>query len=78
MYDEKRLHREVAPRMLELGVVIDDMLESTDGDLFRNRLERKPVSANKTAKTVDAAELKPRARPRPRKLRAREGSTDAP
>jgi DNA-binding IclR family transcriptional regulator len=78
MYDEKRLHREVAPRMLELGVVIDGMLESTDGDLFRNRLERKPLSAGKIVKTADAGGLEPETRrPRPRKLRSREANADS-
>jgi DNA-binding IclR family transcriptional regulator len=45
MYDEKRLHREVAPRMLELGVAIDDMLEGTGGELLGDRLGRKPLPA---------------------------------
>ena len=43
MYDEKRLHREVAPRMLELGAAVGSLLEGADGDIFSNRVERKPL-----------------------------------
>ena len=43
MYDEKRLHKEVAPQMLELGAAIGSLLEGADGDIFTNRLERKPI-----------------------------------
>ena len=39
MYDEARLHREVAPRLLELSVAIGALLEGTDGDIFSNRIE---------------------------------------
>src|SRR3954449_10341108 len=70
MFDEKRLHREVAPRMLELGAAIGGLLEGADGDIFANRLERKalPVSTqknNKIIKTEDTNELEAGAR-RPR------------
>src|SRR3954468_7498912 len=44
MYDEKRLHKEVAPRMVELGFAVSGMLEGTDGDIFSTRLDRKPVA----------------------------------
>ena len=43
MYDEKRLHKEVAPRMIELGVAVGSLLEGAEGDIFNNRLERKPL-----------------------------------
>ncbi len=43
MFDEKRLHSEVAPRMLELGAAIGGLLEGADGDIFTNRLERKAL-----------------------------------
>lgn len=43
MYDEKRLHEEVAPAMIELGRAVGSLLETAEGDLFHNRLERKPV-----------------------------------
>ena len=43
MFDEKRLHREVAPVMLELGAAIGGLLEGADGDIFTNRLERKAL-----------------------------------
>src|SRR3954449_6327459 len=42
MYDEKRLHREVAPQMLELAGPVGGLLEG-DGDFFPSRLERKPL-----------------------------------
>src|SRR5258708_27772621 len=43
MYDEKRLHKEVAPRLLELSAVIGGMLEGADLGLFNSRLERKTL-----------------------------------
>ena len=43
MYDEKRLHRDVAPLMIELGVAVGALLEGGEGDLFNNRLERKAI-----------------------------------
>jgi len=79
MYDEKRLHKEVAPRLLELGAAIGSMLEGADGDIFSNRLERKqlpvPAQNNKITKTEDKNELEAGARrPRPaRGVRARDG-----
>ena len=80
MYDEKRLHREVAPQMRELGAAVGSLLEGADGELFSNRLERKPlpVSAhnnNKIIKTEDTNELEAgtrRARSA-RSVRARDG-----
>jgi len=56
MYDEKRLHREVAPKMMELSIAVGGMLEGADGELFSNRLGRKPLlaPAGKIAKTADA------------------------
>jgi DNA-binding IclR family transcriptional regulator len=59
MYDEKRLHMEVAPTMLELGVVIDDLLEGADPELPGNRLERKPhpSEADQIMNTEAAAQL---------------------
>src|SRR3954470_21951512 len=55
MFDEKRLHKEVAPHMRELGFAVGSMLEGTDGDIFSNRLDRKPVPAatHKIIKTED-------------------------
>src|ERR1700757_4118619 len=41
MYDEKRLYRDVAPLMLQLGAAVGALLEGGEGDLFNNRLERK-------------------------------------
>jgi hypothetical protein len=80
MFDEKRLHREVAPHMLELGAAIGGLLEGADGDIFTNRLERKalPVSLHnnkKIIKTEDRNELEAGTRrPRPaRSVRAGDG-----
>jgi hypothetical protein len=80
MYDEKRLHREVAPPMLELGAAIGGLLEGADGDIFASRLERKPLPVtthnnNKIIKTEDTNELEAGTRrPRPaRSVRARDG-----
>jgi hypothetical protein len=58
MYDEKRLHKEVAPLMVNLGSAITSLLEGADGDIFTNRLERKPIPVpvhnnNKLIKTED-------------------------
>jgi hypothetical protein len=79
MYDEKRLHKEVAPQMLELAAAVGGLLEGNDGEFFSNRLESKalPVAAhnNKIIKTEDRNELEAGARrPRPpRSIRARDG-----
>jgi DNA-binding IclR family transcriptional regulator len=80
MYDEKRLHKEVAPHMLELGAAVGSLLEGADGDVFTNRLERKPISVsahnnNKIIKTEERNELEAGTRrPRPaRSVRAGDG-----
>ena len=80
MYDEARLHREVAPQMVELGAAIGSLLEGADGDIFSNRIERKslPVTAhnnNKIIKTEARNELEAGTRrPRPaRSVRAGDG-----
>ena len=79
MYDEKRLHQEVAPRLLELGAVIGDMLEGGDGDIFSSRMPSNPAPEpthnNKINKTEDAHDLEAGTR-RPRaarSLRTRDG-----
>src|SRR5436853_7451692 len=43
MFDEKRLHKEVAPLMLQLGAALGSLLEGAEGDIFTNRIERKPL-----------------------------------
>src|SRR6201987_2767128 len=48
MYDEKRLHKEVAPQMIELAVAVGGLLEGVDGDLFRDRRPGKPLPAPPT------------------------------
>jgi DNA-binding IclR family transcriptional regulator len=79
MFDEKRLHDEVAPRMIELGHAVGGLLEGAEGELFNNRLERKSLplrtNNNKIVKTEEANDLEARTR-RPRSarsVRARDG-----
>src|ERR1700737_4449605 len=74
MYDEKRLHKEVAPRLLELGAAIGSMLDGADGDIFPSRLERKPLASathnnKKIIKTEETNELEAGTR-RPRSARS--------
>ena len=78
MYDGKRVHKEVAPRMLDLAAAVSALIEG-DGDIFANRLERKsiavPAHNNNKIATEDADDLEAGAR-RPRaarSLRARDG-----
>ena len=78
MFDEARLHREVAPRMLELSIAIGSLLDGTEADIF-NRIESKPLPVstqnNKIVKAEDKNELEAGAR-RSRaagSLRARDG-----
>jgi DNA-binding IclR family transcriptional regulator len=78
MYDEQRLHREVAPRILELSAAIGGLLEGADGELFGDPTQGKPLPAlihNKIIKTEDLNELEAGARrPRPaRSVRPRDG-----
>jgi DNA-binding IclR family transcriptional regulator len=42
MYDEKRLHEEVAGPMLELGRSVEALLQGAEADAFNGRIERKP------------------------------------
>jgi DNA-binding IclR family transcriptional regulator len=78
MFDEKRLHREVAPQMIQLGAAVAGLLEGAEGDLFSNRLERKSLAVrtnDKIVKTEETNDLEARTR-RPRSarsLRARDG-----
>lgn len=79
MYDEKRLHKEVGPQMVQLGAALGSLLEGADASIFNNRLERKPIPAavnnNKIIKTEERNELEAgtrRARPA-RSLRAGDG-----
>ena len=37
MYDEQRLHTEVAPLMLALGRSLGSLMEGAEGDVFNNR-----------------------------------------
>ncbi|WP_166296634.1 IclR family transcriptional regulator [Bradyrhizobium sp. 2S1] len=80
MYDEERLHREVAPQMVELAAALGSLLEGADGDIFSNRIERKSLSVaahnnNKMIKTEAMNELEAGTRrPRPaRSVRAGDG-----
>ncbi|WP_038955180.1 IclR family transcriptional regulator [Bradyrhizobium japonicum] len=80
MYDEQRLHAEVAPLMLALGRSLGSLLEGAEGDVFSNRLSRKPVAMavhnnNKPINSEGVNELEAgtrRARPA-RSLRAGDG-----
>jgi DNA-binding IclR family transcriptional regulator len=74
MYDENRLHQEVAPRILQLSAAIGGLLEGADGELFSDRAPRKPVPVpspnnNKIVKTEVANDLETGAR-RPRQARS--------
>jgi DNA-binding IclR family transcriptional regulator len=79
MFDEKRLHKEVAPRLLELSAAIGAMLEGGEAELFGDRAQGKPLPGrshnNKIIRTEDPNELEAGTRrPRPaRSLRARDG-----
>jgi DNA-binding IclR family transcriptional regulator len=81
MYDEERLHREVAPLMIELGRSVGGLLEGAEGDFFNNRLEqRKPIAVavqnnNKPIKSegVNDLEAGTRRTRSARSLRARDG-----
>jgi DNA-binding IclR family transcriptional regulator len=61
MYDEKRLHREVGPPMVQLGAALASLLEGADASIFNNRIERKSIPAtvnnNKTIKAEGRNEL---------------------
>ena len=79
MYDEKRLHREVAPPMIKLAAAVGGLFEGADGDLFNGRLERKQLAVganiNKIVNTEETNDLEAGAR-RPRSarsVRARDG-----
>src|SRR5215475_3507186 len=77
MYDEKRLHREVAPQMIELAVAVGGLLEGAEGDFF-NKLERKPLAVqnnNNKIKTEETNDLEARTRRArsARSVRARDG-----
>jgi DNA-binding IclR family transcriptional regulator len=79
MYDEKRLHKEVAPRLLELSVAVNALLDGTETEFFSSRIESKPLPVtaqkNKIIKTEDTNELEAGARRSraARSLRARDG-----
>ena len=80
MFDEERLHKEVAPPMIELGAAVGALLERTEGDLFNDRLDRKPLAVrtnnnNTTIKTEETNDLEARTRRArsARSVRARDG-----
>ncbi|WP_314946026.1 IclR family transcriptional regulator [Bradyrhizobium cosmicum] len=80
MYDEQRLHAEVAPLMLALGRSLGSLMEGAEGDVFNARIPRKPVAIavhnnNKPINSEGVNELEAgtrRARPA-RSLRAGDG-----
>jgi DNA-binding IclR family transcriptional regulator len=80
MFDEKRLHKEVAPPMIQLGAAVGSLLEGGEGDIFNNRLERKSIAVgvnnnNTTIKTEETNDLEARTRRArsARSVRARDG-----
>jgi hypothetical protein len=46
MYDEKRLHKEVAPRLLKSGAAIGSMVDGLDGDLQQSAGEESASGTN--------------------------------
>jgi DNA-binding IclR family transcriptional regulator len=78
IYDEKRLHKEVAPRILELSAAIGALFEDGDSKLFDDRTQGKPLRVpahNSKTSTEGPNELEAgtrRTRPA-RSLRARDG-----
>ncbi len=80
MYDEQRLHAEVAPLMVALGRSLGSLMEGAEGDVFNNRISRRPVAMavhnnNKPINSEGVNELEAgtrRARPA-RSLRAGDG-----
>ena len=85
MYDEQRLHDEVAQPMRELGRNIAALLQGAEADVFNSRMERKPLpvttKTNQKNKTItgtgDTNELAAGARGTgpARSLRAGDGRT---
>jgi DNA-binding IclR family transcriptional regulator len=79
MFDEKRLHNEVGPPMIQLGAAVGALLEGGEGDIFNNRLERKSIAVgannNTTIKTEGTNDLEARTRRAgsARSVRARDG-----
>ena len=82
MFDENRLHREVAPRLLELSHAIGGMLGNAEADVFSNRVQDGPPTTStgnkfvkKMTRTEDQNELEAGTRrPRPaRSIRAGDG-----
>ena len=80
MYDEARLHKEVAPHMIALAAAVGNLLESAEGDLLPSSVHRKPLPVraydnNKAIKSEEVNELEARTRRTgsARGLRARDG-----
>src|SRR6195952_2098993 len=80
MFDEQRLHAEVAPLMVALGRSLGSLMDGAEGNVFNTRISRKPVAMavhnnNKPINSEGVNELEAgtrRARPA-RSLRAGEG-----
>ncbi|MCK1401625.1 MULTISPECIES: IclR family transcriptional regulator [unclassified Bradyrhizobium] len=80
MYNEQRLHAEVAPLMVALGRSLGSLMDGAEGDVFNARIPRKPVAMavhnnNKPINSEGVNELEVgtrRARPA-RSLRAGDG-----
>jgi DNA-binding IclR family transcriptional regulator len=77
IYDEKRLHEEVAPKLLELSAAIGAMLNGGDAELFDDCTRAEPIRVpdRKNKRTENPNELEAGTRrPRPaRSVRAGDG-----
>jgi DNA-binding IclR family transcriptional regulator len=79
MFDEQRVHAEVAPQMIQLGAAVGSLLEGAEGDIFASRIDRKPLAVpahnKKIIDTEDTNELEAGARRArsARSVRARDG-----
>src|SRR3569832_151912 len=71
MYDETRLHDEVAGPMLELGRTVGALLQGAEAEIFNGRMDRKPLpvtpknnhkNADKITRTEELNGLEARAR----------------
>lgn len=78
IYDEERLHKEVAPLMVELGRSVGVLLEGAEGNVLSNGPERKPIPAPRNngksgSETSNELEAGTRRTLAARSLRARDG-----
>jgi DNA-binding IclR family transcriptional regulator len=58
MFDEARLHRDVAMPMIELARTIGSLLDAGEADVFNHRMERRPLSAKSSIKSSIKSSVK--------------------